>query len=433
MFDTDQTETAGTDVTIGERVTYALLVTLPEGTTAGLDVTDLLPAGLNYESFQLIETVAGSGGLLTADFNGTIQGGDPAVSGGVADGDDVTFTFGQIDVTVDNDPANNSFVILLTAAVSDVGTNVGFGAGQTTLANSATIDVIGDAAGATTSNQVDVDVVESNLVITKDIDKTEADADEVLTITLTVDNNGLGDAYDVILQDVLSSADYDLSSLNFGSSGVDYPADFTASFNGGTGLLEYNGGTIAAGATVTFTFTVETSDTVTPGATISNTATITQATTLQGVEAGERDDPDPDGDGSDTSQDTFDIRSNSLAGNVYFDADNDGVFDGTESGIENVDVRLQGTDHLGNAVDITVQTAADGSYLFDDLRPGTYSITETQPTTAPSGNDYLDGTDTVGTQGGNGSVNDMVFNIGLPTGTETNGTETTLPNWKKPN
>ena len=75
LFGTDQTETSGTDVTIGERVTYALFVTLPEGTTAGLDVIDLLPAGLNYESFQFVTTVAGSGGLLTADFNGTIQGG----------------------------------------------------------------------------------------------------------------------------------------------------------------------------------------------------------------------------------------------------------------------------------------------------------------------------------------------------------------------
>jgi fimbrial isopeptide formation D2 family protein/uncharacterized repeat protein (TIGR01451 family) len=74
LFSTDQTETSGSDVTIGERVTYALLVSLPEGVSAGISVVDLLPAGLNYESSQLITTVAGSGGLLIADFNGTIGG-----------------------------------------------------------------------------------------------------------------------------------------------------------------------------------------------------------------------------------------------------------------------------------------------------------------------------------------------------------------------
>ena len=214
LFGTDQTETSGTDVTIGERVTYALHVTLPEGTTAGLNVVDLLPPGLNYENFQLVTTTVGSGGLLTADFAGTIAGGDPSVSGGAADGDDVTFTFGQIDVTVDNDTTNNSFLILVTAAVSDVSSNVGYGAGQTTLANTATIDVLGDGVGPVSSNGVDVDVVESNLVITKNIDKSLVDAGEQVSIELRIDNTGLGTAYDVRLEDLLNSAHYDLSSVN---------------------------------------------------------------------------------------------------------------------------------------------------------------------------------------------------------------------------
>ena len=422
LFSTDQTETSGSDVTIGEHVTFALLVSLPEGTTAGLVVTDLLPTGLNYESFQLVTTTAGSGGLLTADFNGTILGTDPVVTGGTADGDDVTFTFGQINVALDNVTDNNAFLILVTASVSDVATNVGYAPGQTTLANTATIDVVGDAIGPTTSNQIDVDVVESNLVVTKDIDKTKADASETVSITLTIENTGLGDAFDVNLQDTLVAADYDLSTVSLGIAGTDYPADFVASFNSGTGLLEYNGGQIAAGATISVTFTADLTTTVAPGATLTNTATITNASTLDGVVAGERDNPDPDGDGSDTASDTIDIRTNSISGNVYFDADNDGTFDGSESGIAAVDVRLQGIDHLGDAVDITIATLPDGSYTFDDLRPGTYSVTETQPLVAPSGNDYLDGTDTIGTAGGT-TANDLFSNILLATGTETDSTD----------
>ena len=423
IFNTDQTETSGTDVTIGERVTYALKVTLPEGTTPGMNVVDLLPDGLNYENYQIVTTTAGSGGLLTADFNGTITGGTPSVSGGATDGDDVTFTFGQIDVGVDNDTSNNAFLILVTAAVSDVSTNVGYGAGQTTLSNTATIDIVGDGVAPVTSNEVDVDVVESNLAITKNIDKALADAGEQVTIELRIDNTGLSAAYDVRLEDLLNPAHYDLSSVNIGTAGSDYPSNFTANYNSGSGALSYSGGSIAAGSFVTFTFTLDLEETVAPGAALVNTATITNASTLDGTVSGERDDPDPDNDNSDTDNDSVTIRSNSLAGNVYFDADNDGTFDGTETGIGSVDVRLRGTDHLGNAVDVTVQTLPNGSYLFDDLRPGTYRITESQPTTALNGKDYLDGTDTIGTPGGNSSTNDEFSNIVLATGTETHGTD----------
>lgn len=422
LFGTDQTETSGTDVTIGERVTYALTVTIPEGETDGIVVVDQLPEGLNYESFQLITTPAGSGGLLTADFNGTILGGDPVVSGGAADGDDVTFTFGQVDVVVDNITTNNSFVILVTASVSDVATNIGYNPSQTTLTNIATIDIVGDPITTPQeSNSVDVDVIESNLAITKNIVQATADAGDTLTIELEVQNNGLGNAYEVRLEDAINPSHYDLSTVSIGSSGTDYPADFAGSYNPITGLLSYSGGTIDAGETVTFTITADLLDTVSVDSTLVNTATITNASTLEGNVPGERDDPDPDNDGSNVDDDSVRIRTNSLAGNVYYDADNDGVFDGTESGIGNVDVRLRGTDHLGNSVDTTIQTQADGSYLFDDLRPGTYRITETQPTTAANGNAYLDASDTIGTPGGN-TANDEFSNIVLPTGVETNGT-----------
>jgi fimbrial isopeptide formation D2 family protein/uncharacterized repeat protein (TIGR01451 family) len=427
LFSTDQTETSGTDVTIGERVTYALLVNLPEGTTAGVNIVDLIPTGLNYESFQLVTTAAASNGLLTADFNGTIAGGGPTVTGGGPDGQDVTFAFGQIDVTVDNDADNNSFLVLVTAAVSDVATNVGYNPGQTTLTNTATIDIVGDSVTTPqTSNSVDVDVVESNLVVTKNIVQTQADAGDTLTVTLRIDNNGLGNAYEVSIQDILSATDYDRASVNIGTSGTNYPADFTASYTAGTGALVYSGGDIVAGGFVEFTFTVDLSDTVAPTDVISNTATVTNASTLEGTVAGERDDPDPDGDNSDTDSDSVTIRTNSIAGSVYFDADNDGMFDGSETGIGNVTVRLRGTDHLGNLVDTTttVQTNADGSYRFDNLRPGTYRVTETQPTVALNGKDYLDGTDTLGSEaGGNDSTNDELANIVLSTGVSTDATD----------
>lgn len=84
----------------------------------------------------------------------------------------------------------------------------------------------------------------------------------------------------------------------------------------------------------------------------------------------------------------------SIAGNVYYDANDNGVFDVLESGIAGVQIALTGTDDLGLSVSLTATTDSAGAYIFADLRPGTYSLTETQPA------DYLDGKDTIGNLGG---------------------------------
>jgi fimbrial isopeptide formation D2 family protein/uncharacterized repeat protein (TIGR01451 family) len=430
LFSTDQTETSGTDVTIGEKVTYALLVTLPEGSTPGLTLVDQLPTGLQYDSAQVISTVAGStdylgNTLLDADFNGTLPGA--TITGGGSDGADVTISLGAITVNSDNDATNNSFVVLVTATVTDNVANVGYGVGQTTLGNVANYDVSGDGVAAVNSNQVDVDVVESNLQITKSVDLDHVNARDLITVTLTVNNTGLGDAYDVVLRDILDPAIYDLSTLGLGASGTDYPADFTA--NNASGTITYSGGTIAAGGSATATFTVRVHDDVVVGQDVTNTANITAASTLSGTEAGERSETDADGDGSDEATDDFHVREHSLDGYVYFDADNDGARDGGETGIDGVTVTLTGTDHLGRTITPRTYITGsgggdpDGFYLFEDLRPGTYTITQTQPTTATNGKHYLDGTDTLGDGGGNDSVNDTFSSIVLSTANENGGSD----------
>ena len=103
------------------------------------------------------------------------------------------------------------------------------------------------------------------------------------------------------------------------------------------------------------------------------------------------------------------VGNSSLSGFVYVDSNNDGVRDAGETGLAGVIIQLQGTDDLDNTVVLTTTTLADGSYSFTGLRAGTYSIMETQP------NDYEDGKDTIGTQGGS-VANDRFYDIILMRG-----------------
>jgi sarcosine oxidase gamma subunit len=89
----------------------------------------------------------------------------------------------------------------------------------------------------------------------------------------------------------------------------------------------------------------------------------------------------------------------SLSGEVYIDANSNDVLDAGDSGLASVTVTLSGTNNLGQAVSATTTTAANGTYSFTGLRPGNYTITETQPagyTAETSNAGTLGGTDSVG-------------------------------------
>jgi len=102
-----------------------------------------------------------------------------------------------------------------------------------------------------------------------------------------------------------------------------------------------------------------------------------------------------------------------LSGSVYIDANDDGVRQPDEAGIQGVTVTLSGTTADGQdicawraaldpSLSCTVTTDADGHYVFEDLPQGTYTLVETQP------GEFADGRETAGTAGG--TVNNAVFN-----------------------
>jgi len=134
-----------------------------------------------------------------------------------------------------------------------------------------------------------------------------------------------------------------------------------------------------------------------PSTTGTNTATISDAATLAA-------------NGTSTNNNFGEVKPASLSGFVYVDSNNDGVKGGNEAGIANVTVTLTGSDDQGVVTRI-VTTDQNGFYSLTNLRPGTYTLTESQPAF------YIDGKDTVGTPGGQ-TGNDQFNSIILTQGTD---------------
>ncbi|WP_407069671.1 SdrD B-like domain-containing protein, partial [Leptothrix ochracea] len=126
-----------------------------------------------------------------------------------------------------------------------------------------------------------------------------------------------------------------------------------------------------------------------------------------------------------TGYEFADLGGTSLSGRVYQDKNNNGVFEpapaGGDVGLPGVTVTLTGTDDLGAAVNKPTTTAADGSYSFTGLRPGTYSVTETEPA------GLLNGKTTAGSAGGTATpvttVPSAVTAIALTAGSAATGYE----------
>ena len=107
----------------------------------------------------------------------------------------------------------------------------------------------------------------------------------------------------------------------------------------------------------------------------------------------------------------LDYSPSRISGRVFFDANGDGLKQGSELGIGGVQIRLVGTSQFAeNGVNVTVTTDAQGRYTFDALPPGEYTIT--QATMQGLSNTRYH----VGTQGGSNSGG--VIHVSLGQGVE---------------
>ncbi|WP_454674132.1 VCBS domain-containing protein [Achromobacter pestifer] len=223
--DSSATHTSGSNLVVGERMVYDIIVTLPEGQTQNLRLDDLIPAGMMLDTsfgtggYLLITTAAGSG-ALSADFAGVVAVASVSSIDGsaVGDGTDVRMTFSASSASANNSAADNRFVI----RVALVAVNAQSNQSGTLLVNDARLTysdpdgdtpngtVPGDRNVATQGALPTVTIVEPTLSVSQTAVTTGSgagvDRGDVLTYTITISNGTASsdvDAFDVTLHDQL--------------------------------------------------------------------------------------------------------------------------------------------------------------------------------------------------------------------------------------
>ncbi len=90
-----------------------------------------------------------------------------------------------------------------------------------------------------------------------------------------------------------------------------------------------------------------------------------------------------------------DDATGSFSGTVYLDSNNDGVKATSETGLGGVKVTLSGHDIVGNSVERLQVTGSDGSYSFQNVPRGNYTVKEWQPGMATDGKEAAGGMTTI--------------------------------------
>jgi uncharacterized repeat protein (TIGR01451 family) len=236
--DLSVTKSGPMTVTAGTNLTYTITVKDNGPSDAqGVSLTDMVPSGTTFVSEKQT-----SGPMFM------VSNPPPGSSGGTVSG-----TISQL-----SSGASATFVVVVNANASDLS--------GSTISNTATVSTTttdptpgNNSATVTTSVRTSADVrvgiTGPQLVM----------AGALLTYTLTVTNAGPSDAQGVQLTDMVPS----------GTTFVSAPS---GTYNAGNNTVSYTPGTVAAGASVTFTLVVRANASDPNGFTIHNVAQVSSTT-----------------------------------------------------------------------------------------------------------------------------------------------------------
>ncbi len=281
-----------TDLAIGEQVEFLLTVTLPEGQSSQLIVTDALPISpgvLSVVSASVVRVGDGVGpsniDVLPGDFSIGIQDNN------LGDGLDDTVVFsapGAVNNTADGiSDADDQIVFRVVAVVADDSANVN----GDRLTNTASVQFGPGLDGSATAQ---VELVEPRLRISKTGDVSTGEAGDIVTYTIEINHEptSQADAFDLELTDVLPAdvtfLDFPLAAGGNGIGACDDAPDRGPSESGGTVSAGWDAFPLGSGGTsCEIILRVILDPSVVPGQTISNRAEIA-FTSLENPGAEER-------------------------------------------------------------------------------------------------------------------------------------------------
>ncbi len=276
------------NVRIGDIVQYELHLTLPEGTTPGVTLTDVLPQGLQYESTVSINGDTTAPYTSVSPFTYSSNSG-PTVSGNAATGPTtVTWNLGTVVNAGDNITTNNDFIIIYRARVLNA---VLAHVNNIALTNTVTFTWTPTAGGTPSQTASAVSNVEQpNLTVTKTAapagGNSIIDANELIDYTVDIANTGTAPAYDTVLRDVIpvglrkGAATITVKSISLVTAGTTLP-NLAPTYDASTGIAVWNfdtgvanAYTIPAGDTLRLVYTVQADPDLGAGLVMTNSAQV---------------------------------------------------------------------------------------------------------------------------------------------------------------
>jgi fimbrial isopeptide formation D2 family protein/uncharacterized repeat protein (TIGR01451 family) len=245
------------DLTIGEKLTYKMVLTLPFGVTQNVVITDLLPAGLvPLTESNSVRVTKGSDLAVTSQEVISISG------------QTVTVNFGTVTNSTDGTPGPaDQITIEVDARVKDL---PGLVAGDK-LTNAAKADFkIGDRTGDLKAS-ASAEVVEAKLAMDKQVTPTTVTLGETFTYSVVLSHqaSSTAPAYHVVVKDLLSDPNLRLQAGSvFASAGVVQTGNAPGDQNIKIGLAKLMPGEVLR---VSFQAKIETMPL--PNGLVSNTAT----------------------------------------------------------------------------------------------------------------------------------------------------------------
>ncbi len=307
-----------TDLVVGETVTYVLTATLGEGTTNQVFLSDRLNTG--QASFEITGVRVTGGSNLTTAASASFETVTVNLSDSDGNGFNDRFFIDFLSVVNDAsgaDPEDGQIRIEVDARVlnllgndeGDVVNNVGVFQYTEDLNNDGLAE---DPEFSELTDDVDVEIVEPAVTVTKSIPSgtTEADAGDVIGYRIVIENPSETDAFDLTFRDLLP-AQMDADTTSFTAIRDSDGADVSAFFTVGTDVITHagTGFDLAAGDFITIDYDATVLATVTDGASLVNEVDI-EWTSLDGDDPGERG-----GDGD------FDTPADPTDPNQYEDGD----------------------------------------------------------------------------------------------------------------